>query len=180
MKNGFIKVAAASPVIRVCDCEYNADRVIETVEKAEKLGVKLLAFPELTLTGVSCYDMVGHRVLLEGAKKALDRVREATAGRDMLVLVGLPWLLGSRLLSVAAVLYGGELLGLVPRTQVEGSRYQKAEGWPLAADDTDVPLTARQLFAHRAIPGLKVAVELGADMDAPIPPPRTPPSPGPA
>ena len=78
MKNGFIKVAAASPVIRVCDCEYNAGRVIETMEKAEKLGVKVLAFPELTLTGVSCYDMIGHRVLLDGAKAALERVRAAS------------------------------------------------------------------------------------------------------
>ena len=88
MKNGFIKVAAASPVIRVCDCEYNADRVIETMEKAEKLGVKVLAFPELTLTGVSCYDMIGHRVLLDGAKAALE-VLSAFSGLRILVTPGM-------------------------------------------------------------------------------------------
>ncbi|MCR5575618.1 MAG: NAD(+) synthase [Oscillospiraceae bacterium] len=170
MKNGFIKVAAASPVIRVCDCDYNADRVIETMEKAEKLGVKLLAFPELTLTGVSCYDMIGHRILLEGAKQALEKVRAASAGRDMLLFVGLPWALGSRLLSVAAVVYDGALLGLVPRTHTEGSRFRAAEDFPLALDDAPFPITARQLFEHRALPGLKVAVELGADLDAVIPP----------
>ena len=68
MKNGFVKVAAAAPMIRVCDCDYNADRVIETMQKAVSLGVKVLAFPELTLTGASCYDMIGHRVLIDGAK----------------------------------------------------------------------------------------------------------------
>ena len=54
MKDGFVKVAAAAPVIRVADCDYNAARVIEAIAKAEELGVKVLAFPELTLTGVSC------------------------------------------------------------------------------------------------------------------------------
>ena len=170
MKNGFFKVAAASPVLRVCDCDYNADRVIETMEKAETLGVKLLAFPELTLTGVSCYDLIGHRVLLEGAKQALEKVRAASEGKDMLLFVGLPWALGSRLLSVAAVVYDGALLGLVPRTETEGSRYQAAAGFPVALDELPFPLTAKQLFEHRSLPGLKVAVELGADPDAPIPP----------
>ncbi len=170
MKNGFVKVAAAAPVIRVCDCDYNADRVIEVMEKAEKLGVKVLAFPELTLTGASCYDMIGHRVLIEGAKKALGKVRKASEGKDMLVFVGLPYQLGSRLLSVAAALYDGELLGLVPRTHVEGTLFQQAAGNPLAMDDEEVPVTAAQLFEHLALPGLKVAVELGADLDAVTPP----------
>ena len=170
MKDGFIKIAAASPVIRVCDCDYNADRVIGTLERADALGVKLLVFPELTLTGVSCYDLIGHRVLLEGAKRALEKVRAASAGRDVLLFVGLPWALGSRLLSVAAVLYDGALLGLVPRTHTEGSRFSPAEGCPLALDDAAFPVTAKQLFEHRALPGLKVAVELGADLDAVVPP----------
>ena len=170
MKNGFIKVAAASPVIRVCDCDYNADKVIEAIGNAESAGVKILAFPELTLTGVSCFDMIGHRVLLEGAWKALEKVRKATAGKDMLVFVGLPYLLGSRLLSVAAVLCDGEILALVPRREVAGSPFQTAEGYPLAKDSEAVPVTNRILFAHRAVPGLVAAVELGADLDAVSPP----------
>ncbi len=170
MKDGFIKVAAASPVIRVCDCDYNADRVIETMLRAEKMGVKLLAFPELTLSGATCRDMFRHRVLLDGAKTALEKVRKASEGRDMLLFVGLPWALGSRLLSVAAVLYDGEVLALVPRTQVEGSCFQQAPDYPLALDDEACPVTAKRLFEHRSIPGLKAAVELGADSDAVIPP----------
>lgn len=170
MKNGFIKVAAASPVIRVCDCDYNADRVIETIEKAHALGVKVLAFPALTLTGVECRDLFRHRVLLDGAKKALEKVTEATKGRDMLAFVGLPMRLGSRLLSVAAVLYDGEVLALVPCTEVSGSCFQAAPEYPLASDDEAFPVTAKRLFEHRAVPGLKVAVELGADMDAVTPP----------
>ena len=88
MKNGFIKVAAASPVIRVCDCDYNADRVIECIEKADALGVKVLAFPALTLTGVECRDLFRHKVLLDGAWAALQKVVEATRARTCWCFVG--------------------------------------------------------------------------------------------
>ena len=170
MKNGFIKVAAAAPVIRVCDCDYNADRVIECLEKAEKLGVKVLAFPALTLTGVECRDLLRHRVLLDGARAALEKVRAASAGKDVLAFVGLPWLLGSRLLSVAAAVYDGEILGLVPQTRVEGTRFQAKAEVSMALDEEEFPINAGQVFTHRALPGLKVAVELGADLDAVTPP----------
>ena len=82
MKHGFIKVAAASPVIKVADADYNARRVIETIAEAKKLGVKVLAFSELTLTGCSCFDLIGHRVILEGTKAALAKVIAATAGTN--------------------------------------------------------------------------------------------------
>ena len=72
MKDGFVKAAAASPVIKVADAEYNAQQVIKCMAAAREKGVKLLVFPELTLTGCFCYDLVGHRVLLEGAAAALE------------------------------------------------------------------------------------------------------------
>ena len=170
MKNGFIKVAAAAPVIKVCDCDYNADRVIETIEKADKLGAKVLAFPALTLTGVECRDLFRHRVLLDGARAALEKVRAASVGKDVLAFVGLPYELGTKLLSVAAVVYDGEILGLVPQTQVDGTRFQQAPKYPTALDDEAFPVSTGRLFEHRAIPGLKVAAELGADIDAIQPP----------
>ena len=138
MKDGFVKVAAASPVIRVADCDYNAQRIIEIIREADAKGVKLLVFPELTLTGVSCFDLLTHRVLLKGARRALDAVAEATKGVDMLVLVGLPLAEGARVESAAAALYDGEILAL------------PADG----------------LFRCAALPELQVAVELGDDRDA--------------
>ena len=170
MKNGFIKVAAASPVIRVCDCDYNADRVIETIEKAEKLGVKVLAFPALTLTGVECRDLFRHRVLLDGARAALEKVREATRGKDVLAFVGLPYELGTTLLSVAAAVYDGEILGLVPQSQTDDALFRRAVRYPAALDDEAFPVSTGLLFEHRALPGLKVAAELGADLNAVTPP----------
>ena len=143
MIDGFVKVAAASPVIRLADCDYNAERVIETIKKADALGAKVLVFPELTLTGVSCYDLITHRVILEGAKKALDKVIDATKGIDMLCFVGLPWADGAEVFSAAAAVCSGELLAV------------------LSGDDDE----DERLFIHSALDELCVAVEIGAGLD---------------
>lgn len=173
MKHGFIKAAAASPMIRVADPDYNADRIIESVKAAHEKGVKVLVFPELTLTGCTCYDLFTQRTLLEGARNGLIKVLEATNGLDMLIFVGLPYLDGTRLYSCAAVLYAGDLIGMVPRTEVAGTHF--------AAPDKNAReitiggiystyLTADTLFVSNCVPDLAVAVELGADMDAVTPP----------
>ena len=153
MKDGFIKVAAASPVIRVADCAYNAQKVIDTIREADRQGVKVLSFPELTLTGVSCYDLTAHRVLLRGARKALDEVVAATDGVDMLVFVGLPYASGATVCSAAAAIYNGELLALIPGDGASGPE-----------------LSEEILFRCAALPELAVAVELGDDSDCVISP----------
>ncbi len=172
MKHGFIKVAAASPVLKVADPDYNAGLLIDCVQAAKKEGVKVLAFPELSLTGCSCYDLFGHRLLLDGAKAALKKLADATAKTDMLLFAGLPVALGSRLFSCAAVLYKGRLLALVPRQHTEGTRFDAQEDlfseWDFFGQE--VPVSSQLLFSHIALPGLSVAVELGADADAPLPP----------
>ena len=172
MKDGFVKVAAASPVIKVADCENNAARVIKTIEKADALGVKVLAFPELTLTGVTCGDLICHRVVLDGALRALERVVCASEGKDMLLFVGLPFAFGAKLLSVAAVICDGELLGLVPREAVKGSRFAAYEGDGdlVQAGPFETSLCPNTLFTHAVLGDLAVSVELGADIDEPLSP----------
>jgi len=173
MRNGFVKVAAASPVIKVADAEYNAQRIIETIKKADDEGVKLIVFPELSLTGCCLYDLVGHKVILEGAKKALCKVIEATEETDILAFVGLPYAVGSRLYSVAAAIYNGELLGFVPRENVENSRFAEP-----GIDEIEVNICGKYfcalagdtLFTHVTVPGLIVAAELGGDMSSIVPP----------
>ena len=170
MKDGFIKVAAASPMIKVADTEYNVGKVIECMKKASEKGVKLLVFPELTLTGCSCYDLFGHRVILRGAEAALEKVIEASAGSDMLVIVGLPYApRGGALYSVAAVVSDGELLGLVPRSETDGTIFAAADeegGEETVCGKFDTFFDTELLFTSDVLPGLSVAVELGADAEA--------------
>ena len=168
MKDGFVKVAAASPVIRVADCDYNARRVIECIREADRQGVKVLVFPELTLTGVSCWDLFRHRVILDGAEQALAQVAKATQGSDMLVFVGLPYTHKTRLYSVAAAVSDGEILALIPR-QTGDERFAAPiwDGEEAEICGTTVELGGDILFESNALSELRVAVRLGIDREGP-------------
>ena len=89
MFNGFIRVAAATPKIRVADPAYNAEQVIRLMKEGEKLQVKLMVFPELCLTGYTCQDLFLQFPLIRRAKEALAAVIEASKDVDMLIFVGL-------------------------------------------------------------------------------------------
>ncbi|MEG1789819.1 MAG: NAD(+) synthase [Oscillospiraceae bacterium] len=173
MKHGFIKVAAAAPEVRVADTAYNAEQVIKCFAEAKEKHVKLLVFPELCLTGSTCGDLFYHRTLLQGAISALNDVVEATSGVDMLVFVGMPLDVGGSLYSVAAAVYGGDLLGFVPRTDVRGTHFAVPDGKVV---EVDVPglypvcFATDLLFDCETLPGLLVAAELGSDGDMPVPP----------
>lgn len=167
MKDGFVKVAAASPVIRVADADYNAGRVIDCIKSAADKGVKIIVFPELTLTGCSCYDLIGHSVILRGAENALVKVIEATRGLDILAIVGLPYApRGGCLYSVAAVICNGELLGMVPRTEVDGTLFSSVDVNADVSGLFDCFLSSEALFTSSVLPGLSVAVELSNDAKA--------------
>jgi len=115
--HGFLRVAAASPELRVADCRYNAERTLDLLRQAEDVGVDLVVFPELGLTGYTCNDLFHHRTLLEAALSALETLLDAA---DMcfggVAVVGLPLEVDGRLFNCAAVFRGGKLLGVVPKT----------------------------------------------------------------
>ena len=159
MINGFVKVAAASPVIKVADCDYNADRIIDCIYDAENLGVKVLTFPELCITGCTCRDLLNHNILLQGALDALIKICEATYNTDMLIFVGLPVEHSSKVYSCAAAICNGEVLGIVP-----------AGGIPEKAAEINIGLvhscfmTSDMIFENSRLGSLKVAVEVGSDI----------------
>lgn len=173
MKDGFVKVAAASPVIRVADPDYNAARVVESIQSAREQGVKVLVFPELTLTGVTCYDLIGMRNLLNGAEQALCKVVEATEDTDMLVFVGLPYALGGQLYSCAAAVYNGDVIAMVPRTEVDGTPFSCPDEEPaeiIIGGKYETWLTTDVVFPSNVLHDLVVAVEIGRDMNGLVPP----------
>ena len=164
MRDGFVKVASASPVIKVADPDYNSDIIIDCINKADSLGVKVLVFPELCLTGCTCGDILNHRVMLDAAKNALIKIVEASFSSDMLVFIGVPVEFGSRVLSCAAAICNGELLGVVPKDEF-------APATELNIGFTHSCILSRDmLFEHSLIPSLKVSVEIGSDITAIDPP----------
>ena len=159
MKDGFVKVAAASPVIKVADTDYNAEAIIACMEQAAELGVKVLVLPELCITGLTCGDLLHHKVLLDGAKEALNKICDASYGNDMLVFVGMPIEFGSKVLSCAAAVCNGELIGLVPKESA-GKIAQEIN----LGNVHSCFMCADTLFENARLPGLKVAVEIGEDI----------------
>ena len=118
MLEGFVKVAACSPELKVADCEYNCDKMIDKAQKMSNKGAKVLAFPELSLTGYTCGDLFLQDQLLKGALQGLERFARMTKACDTLFCVGLPLLHLGRLYNVAAVVFHGEILGLVPKSHI--------------------------------------------------------------
>jgi NAD+ synthase (glutamine-hydrolysing) len=115
MNDGFLRVACATPDIKVCDVDYNTNNILSMIKKAEKEGVKLIAFPELCITGYTCGDLFLQRALQKAAAEALIKIAEKTACLDIIIIAGLPFAHGNALYNVAAVLKGGKILGIVPK-----------------------------------------------------------------
>ena len=183
MKDGFIKVAAATPSIRVADCRYNAEQIFTLMRQADQQGVRILVFPELCITGATCGDLFLQDTLLRGAEDALATILEATKNLDMITAVGLPvrceW--DGKLYNCAALIQQGEILGLVPKTHIPNRSELQQGRWFSSGADTDfnvtlcgqpVPLSDQGLFFCETMSNLILGVEIGDDLWA-IEPPST-------
>ncbi len=181
MKHGFIKVAAATPKIRVADPTYNAGELIRIASDANAAGVRVLVFPELCLTAYTCGDLFCTDLLLEGAKKALSKYLKKTAEFDMISIVGLPWCYRDKLYNCAAVCHRGRLLGMVPKSILPnyGEFYELRGFTPAPTDDgkstflfdgEKIPFGTDLIFACTEMPSLKLAVEICEDIWGAFPP----------
>lgn len=167
MKDGFIKVCAASPSIKVGDVFYNAEQIIGAIRTAEKAGAKLIVFPELCLTGATAGDLFYQSTLIEAAADAAAKIAKATG--DIIALVGMPISSGTKLYSAAAVIKSGEVLALIPNTRPSNTRvFAGGEVCEeVLLNKKPVPLTNKLII--RDASGLSVGAEFGGDLTAAIP-----------
>ncbi len=176
-RDGFARIAAVVPEVRVADVAFNEKALSEAIRRAADAGAEVIVTPELGLTGYSCGDLFLQQPLLDQAEEALGRLIAASAGWHALVAVGLPVRHHGLLYNCAAVLCRGTLHGLVPKTWLPeyGEYYEKrwfAPGMPgiseiSFAGETYIPLGTRQLFQSGQ---LVVGVEICEDLWTPIPP----------
>ncbi len=118
MKDGFIKVAAATPKIRVADPFYNAERIMEQMDEAVAGGAKIVVFPELCVTGYTCGDLFLQETLIHGAFKALKQIVEHSESLDAVFFVGVPFEHEGKLFNCAAVINKGDLSAMIPKTHI--------------------------------------------------------------
>ncbi|BCN32156.1 NAD(+) synthase [Anaeromicropila herbilytica] len=179
MKHGFIRVGAATPKIKVADCEYNTDRIIELIEESKEKELKVVIFPELCISAYTCGELFLQDALLNSAKEQLVRIIEYTKGSDMVVSVGLPYLKRNKLYNVAAVIQDGELLGMIPKKNLPNySEFYEARHFNIGNEvpeyinfeGKEVPFGTNIIFECQTMKELVLGIEICEDAWVPIPP----------
>ena len=179
MNYGFIKVAAATPTIQVADCAYNAKEICKLIAKTRKRGAKLVVFPELCITGYTCSDLFWQSHLLDEAKDNLLKIAKFTTGKDILVVVGLPVVCKNKLYNAAAVLFDGEILGIVPKTYLPNySEFYEARHFTSGAEiddyvtigEEEIPFSTHLLFQEESLTEFVLGVEICEDLWVANPP----------
>ena len=179
MRHGFIKVAAATPDIRVADVDYNKWQIIKQMDEAAEAGAKIIVFPELCTTGYTCSDLFLQDILLNSAKKALVEIAEHTKNLDALVFVGVPIAVGGELYNVAAALNHGNILGFTTKSFLPnyGEFYEMRQFRPgpkkaekILFGGKEIPFGPQLLFVENQMANLIVSAEICEDVWSPVPP----------
>lgn len=176
MKDGFIRVCAATPDIRVADCQYNEKNIMKLMDEAYAKQISVLVFPELCITGYTCGDLFLQDVLLSAAQDSLKHIVEHSTGMKMLVFVGMPFMHQGKLFNVAAAICGGRLLGLVPKKNIPNySEFYELRHFTPGGDecvDTSlgVKMGSKMLFSCENVKNLVVAAEICEDVWVACPP----------
>lgn len=179
MRDGFIKVAAISPKIRVADAAYNSKVICEGIREAARAGAKVIVFPELSITGYTCGDLFLQESLLAGALEALREIMTFTEGQDAIVFVGLPFAYNGKLYNAAAAVKGGRLLGIVPKTYLPayGEFYETRyfargmeEVLTVSCLGQETLFGTKLLFACEGMRELVIGAEICEDLWTPEPP----------
>jgi len=177
MNNGFVRVAAAIPELRVADCAYNVARMADLVRKGEEEKAQVICFPELSVTGYTCADLFQQQQLLNNALKALNELQLLTFSTTSVIIVGMPVRVQAHLFNTAVVLQGGHILGIVPKTHLPNNNefYEKrwftsgtlADSQTIIISGEEVPFGTDLLFSDGKF---TFGIEICEDLWVPIPP----------
>ena len=179
MRDGFIRVAAATPEIQVADCVYNREQMEQLMKEAYDQQASLIVFPELSLTGYTCGDLFLQDLLLGQTEKELKQLLKTSEDMDMVAVVGMPLEVNGKLYNVAVFFKEGKILGVVPKTCIPNySEFSEAryfergmkEAVRIMLAGQEVWFGSQLLFACTTVPGLVIAGEICEDLWAPNPP----------
>lgn len=179
MTDGFVKVAAATPAIKVADTVHNAEAVINAVLEADEGGAKIIVLPELVVTGYTCHDLFLQDRLLASAKEQLLNIAQGTGNTDALVFVGVPIEKDNKLYNTAAVMKSGKILAFIPKTYIPsyGEFYEtrhfasgSRKSEMISIFGTQLPFGTDILFSCSNVDGMVTGCEICEDLWTPNPP----------
>ncbi len=176
-----VRVAVATPEVRVADAAFNGRQTIEGMRRAARRQAILALFPELGLSGYSCEDLFQQRALLDGCLDALREVVAASEAFSLAAVVGMPIEVDHLLYNCAVVISQGRVLGVIPKTYLPNYRefYERRQFTPGdttaretidLGDQRGIPFGSRLLFRMAAQPRLVFHVEICEDLWVPVPP----------
>lgn len=173
MKDGFLKIGVSTPPSKVADTEYNVKELVRIANDAAKEGVKVLLFPELSITGASAGDLFLSSRLVRSAEDALFYYIDKTSELDVVSFVGLPVLYFDKLYNAVAAVHKGRLLGVVPKEAVTSLRYfapAPEENSYITLAGFDTVFGKYVMFESEGAPSVRIALDVGCDSYLPIPP----------
>ncbi len=176
----FVRVAAGSPELRVCDCDFNRVKIEEMIDKANDVQAEFLVLPELCITGYTCGDLFKQDLLLKKARESLLYITQKTKGSKLVVILGMPLDVRGSLFNCACVLQDGRILGIVPKTNIPGYNEFYEPRWFNEASHLEqteskigphtVPIGNDLLFVSENDPNMVFGIEICEDLWVPIPP----------
>jgi NAD+ synthase (glutamine-hydrolysing) len=183
MNYGFVRVAAAVPKLKVADCEYNADNIIDIIHKADSLKIQFVVFPELSITAYTCGDLFHQQQLLNDALQQLERILEKTKYLGLVAVIGLPVQLDNQLFNCGVAIQYGQILGVVPKIYIPGYSEFYEQRWfspgtkslstMIKLCGQTVPFGNDLLFEEEGDSRAVFGIEICEDLWVPIPPSST-------
>ena len=176
---GYIKVAAAIPSVKVGDCNYNVSEIEKMIIRAEGMGVEIIVFPELSITGYTCQDLFRQKLLIDAAEMSVMKLMEFSRQLNIIIIVGVPVAVGGLLLNCAAVIQSGEVLAIIPKTFLPNYSEFYEKRWFASSQDlhpTDILYAGSKIYitpqpvVFHTYTGATFGIELCEDVWGPEPP----------
>ncbi len=178
--HGFVRVGAAVPELRVADCKFNAEKIMELMADAAASGVYVTVFPELCITGYTCGDLFRQSQLLKSALESLKVILYESCKWSNIYVLGLPILIEQGLYNCAVVIQKGNIYGIIPKCNVPNHNEFYEQRWfrtgsglnacSVRIFDEDIPVGVDLIFQDSDDPKLQFAVEVSGDLLMPLPP----------
>lgn len=179
-EQGFVRVGAVVPKLKVADTEFNCNEIIKQIEVASNNKIQIAVFPELCVTGYTCQNLFEQDTLLEEAEKALNKILDYTNNLDIICIIGMPIKAENQLFNTAVVIQKGKILGIVPKTFIPnyGEFYEKrwfassknANKKEIEILDQKVPFGIDLLFKDKENNEICFGIEICEDIWAVEPP----------
>lgn len=183
LNNGYVKISAIVPNVKIADPITNVKTIIENIKKEnKKSNSNIFVTPELSLTGYTCGDLFNQRQLYKELNVALVNLVAFSKSCEMeqkLIVVGAPIKNDEKLFNCALYIQNGEILAVVPKVYLPNYNEFYEKRWFTSAkertsntviiNDKEIPFSEKILLKDKSSE-LVIGTDICEDLWVPIPP----------